>query len=75
MPHGDTPLQYFRRLTDPAFTPLDGPSIYAAWRASVYPAWWGQYLHRLAGPVFTPLGACWLLLKKRRLDAGGVCGR
>lgn len=28
-----------------------------------------------ARPVFTPLGACWLLLKKRRLDAGGVYGR
>jgi len=30
------------------FSPLGGPSIYAAWRA--------QCLRRLAGPVFAPLG-------------------
>ena len=29
-------------------SPLDEPSVYAAWRA--------QYLRRLAGPVFPPLG-------------------
>jgi len=32
----------------PVFTPLGGPSVFAAWR--------GQYLRRLARPVFTPLG-------------------
>ena len=32
--------QYFRRLAGPAFSPLGGPSIYAAWR----------------GPILTPLG-------------------
>ena len=34
---------------NPAFMPLGGSSIYAAWQA--------QYLHRLAGPAVTPLGA------------------
>ena len=51
------PRLFLPRLTDPAFislsagpvfTPLGGPSVYAAWR--------GQYLCRLARPVFTPLG-------------------
>ncbi|EHM54293.1 hypothetical protein HMPREF9080_01313 [Cardiobacterium valvarum F0432] len=35
---------------NPAFIPLGGSSIYAAWRA--------QCLRRLAGPVFMPLGGC-----------------
>ena len=92
MPHGDTPPQYLRRLAEPVFIPLGGPSIYAAWRAqcfrrlarpvftplgdpSVFAAWRAQCFRRLAGPVFSPLGARCLLLKKRRLDAGGVYGR
>ena len=67
MPHGDTPPQYLRRLAGPVFSPLDGPSVFAAWRP--------QCFCRLAGPVFIPLGACWFLLKERRLVAGGVYGR
>ena len=60
--------QYLRRLADPAFTPLGGPSIYAAWR--------GQHLRRLARPAFTPLGepsnyAAWRGQHLRRL-AGPV---
>ena len=40
--------QELSRLAGPGFTPLGGPSVYAAWRA--------QVLRRLAGPGFTPLG-------------------
>ena len=41
------PLTY-PHLVNPVLTPLDGASIYTAWRV--------QYLRRLAGPVFTLLG-------------------
>ena len=56
--------QYLPRLAGPAFTPLGGPSIYAAW--------WAQYLRRLVGPANAPLGgpskcAAWRAQQIRRL--------
>ena len=39
----------FYRLAEPVFSPLSGPSVFAAWREySIYAAW--------RGPILTPLG-------------------
>ena len=47
-------VQYLHRLAGPVFAPLGGPSVCAAWRASIYAAWrlCPRYLHHQQATAF-----------------------